>query len=515
MSDRLNNAYDTKTILELRSLQESGHLNLEPGFQRKSVWNARDRQRLIQSILEGYPVPSIFLYRREEKGKLVYDVLDGKQRLETIFMFSGVKKFKHGKGFEVRHQFPEDDVAYWYDWKDLEYYHLTAQFLSYRIQVAEVSGGLSDIVDLFVRINSTGKSLSSSEKRQAKFYKSPFLLEAKRLAKRNGPYLLKQGIVSKTGVDRMKDVELVSELIASILMGGPIHKKQAVDKAVGNTNINAKSLQKSIKEFSGTLQALKRIFPDLESTRFSNQAEFYTLFLIVHEFVQQKLNLTDGSRNQTAMKILQSFSNGVDAVRERQRTAQGARSSERMFANYLLQVQQSTDAQGPRKARMDIIRHLLNGIFESKDERRIFSVEQRRLLWNSDEKKKCKSCGKLLDWTNFQVDHVTPYSKGGKTKLSNAALLCASCNASKGAGNKRKKSIAKGKRLASDDYEGKVLKYVSKHGSITPSQCRKILKFGDTASAKTQTSRILKRCSLNGGFLRKEGAGRNTAYFPR
>jgi 5-methylcytosine-specific restriction endonuclease McrA len=78
----------------------------------------------------------------------------------------------------------------------------------------------------------------------------------------------------------------------------------------------------------------------------------------------------------------------------------------------------------------------LDGLFERKDEKRIFSAEQRRLLWNSEEKKKCALCDEQLDWTNFQVDHIKAYSKGGKTELSNAALTCGPCNASKGAGRK-------------------------------------------------------------------------------
>jgi hypothetical protein len=60
-----------------------GNLNLDPGFQRQSVWNERDRAKLIESILRNYPLPAIFLYKRQEDGVLVYDVIDGKQRLES------------------------------------------------------------------------------------------------------------------------------------------------------------------------------------------------------------------------------------------------------------------------------------------------------------------------------------------------------------------------------------------------------------------------------------------------
>ncbi len=56
--------YGHKTILELRNLQEDGHLNLNPGFQRKSVWTASDRQKLDPVDLGrlphafGFPLPT-------------------------------------------------------------------------------------------------------------------------------------------------------------------------------------------------------------------------------------------------------------------------------------------------------------------------------------------------------------------------------------------------------------------------------------------------------------------------
>ncbi len=91
----------------------------------------------------------------------------------------------------------------------------------------------------------------------------------------------------------MKDVELLSELLASIVAGGPIHKKQAIDRAVGNQAINVHTLQKAIRELQATMTALKRIFPNLKNTRFHNMAEFYTLFMVVWELHQQKPDLVE------------------------------------------------------------------------------------------------------------------------------------------------------------------------------------------------------------------------------
>jgi hypothetical protein len=63
-------------------------MNLEPAFQRYSVWSMADRRLLVNSIFDSIPMPSVYLYRRIGKGgRPIYDVIDGKQRIETILAF--------------------------------------------------------------------------------------------------------------------------------------------------------------------------------------------------------------------------------------------------------------------------------------------------------------------------------------------------------------------------------------------------------------------------------------------
>jgi len=40
--------------------------------------------------------------------------------------------------------------------------------------------------------------------------------------------------------------------------------------------------------------------------------------------------------------------------------------------------------------------------------------------------------GKKLTWNNWHADHIKPWSLGHLTVLSNAQLLCRSCNNEKG-----------------------------------------------------------------------------------
>lgn len=170
--------FDTseKTIQDLANLyttftkRKQRHLNLSPGFQRESVWTKSDRQKLIDSILRNYPIPAIFLYKRIEDGDIIYDVIDGKQRIETFLMFMGLIK---GNQFYVKTNLdkPEKEKI---TYKLLQKRSLQNKLLGYKITTIEVEGEPSDVIELFVRINSTGKALTSAEKRHAKYFRSPF-----------------------------------------------------------------------------------------------------------------------------------------------------------------------------------------------------------------------------------------------------------------------------------------------------------------------------------------------------
>ena len=78
------------SIGELINLYRDGELDIHPEFQRFYRWSPEQKSRLIESILLGIPIPSIFVSQRREDG--VWDVIDGLQRLSTIFELTGELK---------------------------------------------------------------------------------------------------------------------------------------------------------------------------------------------------------------------------------------------------------------------------------------------------------------------------------------------------------------------------------------------------------------------------------------
>lgn len=58
---------------------------------------------------------------------------------------------------------------------------------------------------------------------------------------------------------------------------------------------------------------------------------------------------------------------------------------------------------------------------------RAFSPKMVRAAYER-QKGVCPTCKKHFDIENMQVDHITPWSKGGRTTAENCQMLCAYCN---------------------------------------------------------------------------------------
>lgn len=104
------NDFNTKTIIDFI---ESGLFKI-PGFQRNYVWDIKRASKLIESLIIGLPIPQVFLY---EEGRNSYLVIDGQQRLLTLFFYTKMRFPKKEKRFELRQIFDEngkfpDEILY-------------------------------------------------------------------------------------------------------------------------------------------------------------------------------------------------------------------------------------------------------------------------------------------------------------------------------------------------------------------------------------------------------------------
>lgn len=77
------------SIGEWISLYEKSEIDIYPDFQRCFRWSNHQKSTFIESILVGIPIPPIFVSQRDDG---VWDVVDGVQRLSTIYEFVGILK---------------------------------------------------------------------------------------------------------------------------------------------------------------------------------------------------------------------------------------------------------------------------------------------------------------------------------------------------------------------------------------------------------------------------------------
>jgi len=81
-TDRLDMSFG-----ELMSIYEDGDLFIAPEYQRVFRWSAFQQTRFLESVLLGIPIPPIFV---AEDGNGKWEVVDGLQRISTIFSFFGL-----------------------------------------------------------------------------------------------------------------------------------------------------------------------------------------------------------------------------------------------------------------------------------------------------------------------------------------------------------------------------------------------------------------------------------------
>ena len=151
------------SIFELFRKYQKKQLILDVDFQRKEVWGSKQKCELIESILMGLPLP-IFYFKQQNNA--TYVVVDGKQRLSTLFEFLNngfalktlkILDFLNGKRFE--------DLT-----NELGIYQ--SQLEDYQVYSHVILPPTPDriLFDIFDRVNRGGTKLNKQEIRNALYH---------------------------------------------------------------------------------------------------------------------------------------------------------------------------------------------------------------------------------------------------------------------------------------------------------------------------------------------------------
>lgn len=162
------------SIGEWLSIYEKNELDIHPEFQRFFRWSTRQKSRLIESIFLGIPIPQVFVAQRPDG---VWDVVDGLQRLSTLFEFAGILKDEDGKPLppltlEKSKYLPSLANKRWEDDAKPDESLTSAQRLLIKRSKIDVSIILKESdehskYELFQRLNTGGAQLSDQELRNS------------------------------------------------------------------------------------------------------------------------------------------------------------------------------------------------------------------------------------------------------------------------------------------------------------------------------------------------------------
>ena len=92
---------------------KKNRIDLNPPYQREaSIWSEDKQQLFIDSVLNGYDVPKLYFHdRSDENGPFSDSVVDGKQRLSTIWNFmEGKFSLANDFVFSGDDSFLEDEI---------------------------------------------------------------------------------------------------------------------------------------------------------------------------------------------------------------------------------------------------------------------------------------------------------------------------------------------------------------------------------------------------------------------
>jgi hypothetical protein len=193
----------TQDVSWFLDLNEKGQLDLNPPYQRRSVWSPRDKRFFVDTILNNYPAPPVFLHKTlDENGKPTYHVVDGKQRLQTIIEFTK-------NAVRIPDDFAEVNLQK-KRWDDLER-GTRERFWNY-VLIAEMLPDVTDasVRNTFERINRNSRKLMQQELRHAK-YEGWFITNAEAESEKKEWKDL--GVVTTSRSKRMGDVQFISELM--------------------------------------------------------------------------------------------------------------------------------------------------------------------------------------------------------------------------------------------------------------------------------------------------------------
>jgi hypothetical protein len=252
------------SIKELVELIDKDKVDLNPSYQRNFIWSSIDQKDLIDSIIQEFPLPNFFIYKKPD-GQ--YEMVDGQQRSKTIYRF-------------VKGQISSSKKIGSINFEGSD----TEKILNYKLPVVlieELANG-EFLKDFYVLINKKGVHLNVPEVNKSEFHDTLFLKLANEVLTYQN--LIELDLFSEATSKRMNDRAYIEELLGYLRVGIK-DKKKSVTDIYKNDDISEEEFQILKTKFEKTIDIIacfQKIKP-INQTRYKQKNDFFTLFNFIDE----------------------------------------------------------------------------------------------------------------------------------------------------------------------------------------------------------------------------------------
>ena len=389
----------------IREMFADGDIIPQPDFQRDYVMDDKRASKLVESLLMGIPIPTVYLC---EENDGTYSIIDGQQRMTSFvrylnndFALKGLEELIELNG----KKFKDLDKTYQ---RTLKSSSLNSIILTRESQELKY--------EIFARLNQGSLKLKPQELRNC-IYRGTFnnLLES--IAENNKllPILFQEE-------NRRKNYQ--EYILRFFALRNYLEYSSSMTKTMNNymsrhQNDGEKEIESARKLFNRTIDIVKQVFGD-------------TAFCVYDRVKKDFVKKFSGPVYDSII-IACSYFDNHDLIAHSDEIRNQVLEVRKNNAEYQDFTYAATGSKNRVIGRITMIYNIIASIIgkaSNGEVKRLFTLDDKESLWHDNYV--CSYCGqKILSIDDAEVDHIKPFSKGGHTEIANAQLLHRHCNREK------------------------------------------------------------------------------------